>query len=207
LGGVLCQQISLTSPERATGLVLLDGTLVATGQALNLRLLLFMIPGLGELLYTRLRRDPQAAYDTLRPYYADLEAMPAADRDFLYQRVNQRVWSDRQRRAYFSILRQLALWSPRQQKHLPEALRLCQVPTLALWGEQDEIVSIEACQTLIQLQPSARLVTIPDAGHLPHQERPQAVLEANRADDRLPLATARGSDTSGNDDQGNAHAG
>ena len=70
---------------------------MATRQALNLNLLLFMIPGVGEWLYTRLRRDPQAAYDTLRPYYADLEGMAQADRDFLFQRVNERVWSDKQK--------------------------------------------------------------------------------------------------------------
>lgn len=185
LGGLLCQQIALAHPERAAGLVLLDGTLVATGQALNLRLLLFMVPGLGELLYTRLRRDPQAAYETLQPYYADLGGLPEADREFLFQRVNERVWSDSQRRAYFSALRQLALWTPGQQKGLPVRLGGCQVPTLAIWGEKDNIVSVEAGNKLVELQPTARLITIPDAGHLPHQERPRAVLDAIRGDGRL----------------------
>jgi pimeloyl-ACP methyl ester carboxylesterase len=188
LGGLLCQQIALSEPDRAAGLVLLDGTLLATGQALNLNLLLFMVPGLGELLYTRLRRDPAAAYETLQPYYADLEAMPAADRDFLYQRVNERVWSDSQRRAYFSVLRNLALWSPRQQKGLPGRLAGCQTPTLVLWGEQDRIIAMDAAQTLVRLQPTARLVTVPGAGHLPHQERPQAVLDAIRENGRLAVA-------------------
>jgi pimeloyl-ACP methyl ester carboxylesterase len=192
LGGLLCQQIALNQPDRVAGLVLLDGTLLATGQALNLNLLLFMIPGLGELLYTRLRRDPDAAYDTLRPYYADLDVMPKADRDFLYRRVNQRVWSNSQRRAYFSVLRQLALWSPGQQKKLPERLGRCQTPTLVLWGEHDHIVSIEAAQALIRQQPGARLVTVPGAGHLPHQERPQAVMDAIREDGRLAFFAQAG---------------
>jgi len=191
LGGLLCQQITLTHPQRASGLVLLDGTLVATDQALSLRLLLFMIPGLGELLYTRLRRDPQAAYETLRPYYSDLDSLPEVDRDFLFQRVNERVWSNRQRRAYFSVLRRLATWSPRQQKELPERLDLCQVPTLAIWGDQDRIISIEAARSLVRQQPTARLVTIPGAGHLPHQEQPQAVLSAILEDGRLPLSKPR----------------
>jgi pimeloyl-ACP methyl ester carboxylesterase len=204
LGGLLCQQIALTDPDRASGLVLLDGTLVATRQAVNLRLLLFMIPGLGELLYTRLRRDPQAAYDTLQPYYADLDGMPEADRDFLYQRVNERVWSNSQRRAYFSVLRQMALWSPGQQKTLPERLGTCQVPTLVLWGEQDRIVSRTAAETLIEHQPTARLIIIPESGHLPHQERPAAVLNAITGNDRLALDAARidNSATSGQADIG-----
>jgi pimeloyl-ACP methyl ester carboxylesterase len=182
---LLCQEIVLTRPERATGLVLLDGTLVATGQALNLQLLLFMIPGVGEWLYNRLRRDPLEAYDTLRPYYADLDGLAQADRDFLFQRVNERVWSDKQRRAYFSVLRRLALWVTRQQKSLPERLGRCQTPTLVIWGEADRIVSESAAERLVELQATARLVTIAGAGHLPHQEKPAAVLEAIRGDGRL----------------------
>ncbi len=185
LGGLLCQEIVLSQPERATGLVLLDGTLLTTGQALNLRLLLFMIPGLGEWLYKRLRRDQQAAYDTLQPYYAGLDQLAPADRDFLYQRVNERVWSEEQRRAYFSILRQLALWSPRQQKSLPDRLGRCSTPTLAIWGEEDRIVSVSAAERLVELQHTARLVSIAGAGHLPHQEKPAAVLGAIWEDGRL----------------------
>lgn len=194
LGGLLCQQIALAHPERASGLVLLDGTLVATGQSLNPRLMLFMIPGIGEWLYTRLRRDPQAAYDTLQPYYANLDTMSAASREFLFQRVNERVWSKRQRRAYFAVLRQLALWTPRLQKGLGERLGDCRVPTLVLWGEQDRIITLAAARSLLALQPTARLIVIPGAGHLPHQERPQRVLEAIKQDSRLPLAAAKGDD-------------
>ncbi|MFN2190140.1 MAG: alpha/beta fold hydrolase [Candidatus Promineifilaceae bacterium] len=185
LGGVLCQQIALEHPERVPGLVLLDGSLTASGQALNLTLLLFMIPGVGEWMYNRLRRDPEKAFDTLIPYYADLEGLAKEDRDFLFQRVNQRVWSDRQRRAYFSVLRQLALWSPRKQKSLAERLGDCQVPTLAIWGERDAMISIEAAQTLLEIQPTARLVMIEGAGHLPHQDNPAAVLNAIIGDGRF----------------------
>jgi pimeloyl-ACP methyl ester carboxylesterase len=107
----------------------------------------------------------------------------------LFQRVNERVWSNRQRRAYFSTLRQLAFWSPRQQNSLPDHLGRCRVPTLAIWGEDDAIISVEAAQMLIQLQPNARLVTLAGAGHLPHQEQAQAVLDAIHEDGRLlPLA-------------------
>ncbi|UCG25331.1 MAG: alpha/beta fold hydrolase, partial [Chloroflexota bacterium] len=160
-------------------------TLVATRQALNPRLLLFMIPGVGEWMYTRLRRNPAAAYDTLRPYYSDLDGMAQVDVDFLFQRVNERVWSDRQKRAYFSVLRQLAYWTPRQQTDLPERLGRCQTPTLVIWGVDDDIISVEAARKLVELQPTARLVTVTGAGHLPHQEKPQAVLDAISDDGRL----------------------
>lgn len=180
LGAMLGQALALARPERVRQLVLLDGGLV-NRQPLSLGLLLFMTPGLGEWLYTRLRRDPQAAYASLRPFYADLDGLPQADRDFLFRRVNARVWSDRQRRAYLALLRRLGPWLAGMQKQLPAQLAGLSAPTLILYGEQDAINSPENGRALAALLPSARLAFIPGAGHLPHQERPEAVLAELRA--------------------------
>jgi pimeloyl-ACP methyl ester carboxylesterase len=185
LGGLLAQAVALRRPDQVAGLVLLDGGLAVRSQPLSLSMLLFLLPGLGEWLYNRLRRDSQAAFETLRPYYAELEALPPAERDFLYRRVNQRVWSDKQRRAYLSTLRSLVSTVSRLQKGFAAKLALLDVPTLVIWGQVDRINSLENGQALVQLQPSARLAVIPDAGHMPHQERPQAVLEAVLSDDRF----------------------
>jgi pimeloyl-ACP methyl ester carboxylesterase len=178
MGAAICQSLALEEPAWLKGLVLVDGALLTAGQRLNLGLLLFLIPGLGEWLYNRLRKDPQAAYQTLRPYYASLEQLPQADRDFLYRRVNQRVWDDAQRRAYFSALRSLAAYISGQQKGLSGRLRQLQLPALALWGAQDQIIPLATGQALAQAQPSARLVIFPNSGHLPHQEHPQEFIES-----------------------------
>ncbi|MEW5872866.1 MAG: alpha/beta fold hydrolase [Chloroflexota bacterium] len=178
LGGILAQSIALSQPERVERLALLDGSLLARRQPLSMQLLLFLVPGLGEWMYKRLRRDPAAAYASLRPYYANLDGLPQADQDFLYQRVQERVWSDGQRRAYLSVLRSLAGSVTRLQKDLPARLAALATPTLVMWGEQDQINPIENAHALAQAQPSARLVTLADCGHLPHQERPQETLAA-----------------------------
>ena len=137
---------------------------------------------MGEWLYNRLRKDPQAAYETLRPYYGDLDRLPEADRDFLFQRVNERVWSDGQRRAFFSTFRGLARWLPAQQRTLPARLAASEVPTTAIWGELDRMNSVESGRRLVELQPTARLVVVPGAGHNVHQENPDAVLGAIQRD-------------------------
>ena len=178
LGAVLAQVIALQQPERVSRLILLDGSLVIVKQSLGLRGLLFLVPGLGELLYNNLRRNPDRAYATLQPYYAHLDAMPAADRRFLYRRVNQRVWSSGQRRAYLSTLRQVARWTVREQRDWAQRLPQLAAPTLVIWGEQDQIMPVENAHALLQIKPSATLVVVPGVGHLPHQERPQAVLQA-----------------------------
>jgi pimeloyl-ACP methyl ester carboxylesterase len=185
LGGMLVHGMLLDQPDRASGLALLDGALLTRPQRLSPSLLLFLTPLLGEYIYTSLRKDPQAAYASLRPYYTGMENLPQAERDFLYYRVNQRVWSDGQRRAYLSTLRHMAASISRLQKGLPARLADLHIPTLILWGAQDQINPPENGVALSHLQPETRLVLIPEAGHMPHQERPQLVLDEMLNDPRF----------------------
>ena len=50
------------------------------------------------------------------------------------------------------------------------------VPTLLLWGRHDTIVPLDIGERLHRAIPGSRLVVIDDAGHLPHEERPEPVL-------------------------------
>lgn len=177
LGAVIAQFITLEHSERVRGLVLIGGMLLTRKQPLSLAMLLFLLPGIGEWLYTRLRKDPQAAFETLRSYYANLDELPEADHNFLFQRVNERVWSDGQRRAYFSVLRHMAVWVMKQQGGLEGKLAQLTTPTLVIWGEHDQMMLLENAHALLDIQSSAKLVTIPGAGHMPQQERPQALLD------------------------------
>jgi pimeloyl-ACP methyl ester carboxylesterase len=181
LGAMLVQQLALLRPEKAAGLVLVGGGLAAGKTRLNTTLLLFLIPGAGEWVYNRLRRNPQAAYQSLYPYYHNLEALPQAERDFLYARVNQRVWSDKQRRAFLSTLRSLAGWLPAQQKGLAGRLAACTTPTRIIWGVEDRIAAPENGRLLAAMLPpgdAERLILVPQAGHNVQQEKPEAVIQA-----------------------------
>lgn len=178
MGAMLAQAFALEQPQRVSRLILLSGGMLAAAQKLDPLLLAFLVPGLGEWLYTRLRRDPQAAYRTLQPFYANLAGLPEAEREFLFARVNQRVWSDRQRRAYFFALRGLARWLPAQQRTLPQRLAGWQMPTTILWGERDRVNPPANGKALAELLPSARLVIVPGGGHNLPQEQPAPVIQA-----------------------------
>ncbi len=178
LGAVIAHSIALTCPARAERLVLIDGGLVTRAQKLDPTMLLFLIPGLGEWMYNRLRQDPQAAYRTLEPFYNHLDRLPQADREFLFRRVNERVWSDRQRRAFLSVLRTLAKGATRQPPDLASRLAGLEVPTLVIWGEADRISAIDHGRALLEMQPTARLVVVPGAGPNVQQENPGGVAEA-----------------------------
>jgi pimeloyl-ACP methyl ester carboxylesterase len=178
LGAILAHSLALTHPDKITKIVLADGTLLQPKSMGDQSLQLMAIPLLGEWFYTHLRKNPQAAYESLRPVYRDLDTLPKADRDFLFTRVNHRVWSNGQRRAYFSTLRKLAPWVKKAQKGLEEKLSHLETPTLLIRGEADLLFPEESAQAVAQVQPNARYISLPGTGHLPQQEDPKAFLDA-----------------------------
>ncbi|MBL8057058.1 MAG: alpha/beta fold hydrolase [Anaerolineales bacterium] len=181
LGAVIAQSVALAQPERIPALTLLDGSLTSRAAKLNQGLLLMALPVVGAQIYNGLRRDPRAAYESLRPFYARLDDLPQADREFLFQRVNERVWSDGQRDAFLSILRHLVWTAPREQAKQEARLARLATPTHALWGELDAINSVESGRALTAVQATARLTVLAGLGHAPHQEAPEAVLRAFHA--------------------------
>lgn len=178
LGAVIAHSLALQAGKRVDRLILISGSLVSRSQKLELATLLFLVPGLGEWMYNRLRRDPEAAYRTLTPYYRRLDLLPEADRRFLFQRVNERVWDDGQRRAFLSSLRNLARWLAAQQRKLASQLAVLDLPTLGIWGQFDRINPPINGEALVEAQQGVHLVLIPDAGHNVQQENPNAVLKA-----------------------------
>jgi pimeloyl-ACP methyl ester carboxylesterase len=68
-------------------------------------------------------------------------------------------------------------WEPYlHNPRLKQRLHRIKVPTLLIWGENDGIVTPKYGEAYRKLIPDARLAVIPQAGHLPHIEQPQAFL-------------------------------
>lgn len=62
-----------------------------------------------------------------------------------------------------------------------ETLRGVRVPSLVLCGAHDALCPVHRHELMAELIPDARLVVVPDAGHLPTLEQPEAVNAAMRA--------------------------
>lgn len=52
------------------------------------------------------------------------------------------------------------------------------VPTLFVWGDADAFARPSSGEDMAARMPDARLEVIPDAGHLPYLDRPDAVADA-----------------------------
>jgi pimeloyl-ACP methyl ester carboxylesterase len=70
-----------------------------------------------------------------------------------------------------------ALSSTAEGPSLALLLPAIETPTLVVWGEMDPLFPLEQADFFLQI-PDSRLVVIPRAAHLPHEEQPD---EVNRA--------------------------
>jgi pimeloyl-ACP methyl ester carboxylesterase len=59
-----------------------------------------------------------------------------------------------------------------------KAVAAQELPVLLVWGEQDEKVPFDESSLALRDLLGAELVVVPEAGHLPHVERPEVVNEA-----------------------------
>jgi 3-oxoadipate enol-lactonase len=64
---------------------------------------------------------------------------------------------------------------------LTSQLQSIRVPTLVIHGEQDAVVPLKTAHFLADSIPGARLIVIPQAGHVSNQEQPNAFNAAVRA--------------------------
>lgn len=181
LGAMVCEMVALTHPERISQLVLVDGTIRIVAQATGprsspIKRLLILLND--KRYFEQLRKNPQAAYDTLYPFYGDLANMPQADRDFLFQRVNERVRDEWQRQASLAVQMSFVPFFAFKAPKLVGRIATLQVPTMVIWGDPDHIVPIRNGEERAKIQPDAKWVAIPGGGHLPHQEKPEEFLRA-----------------------------
>ncbi len=52
------------------------------------------------------------------------------------------------------------------------------MPTVVIWGEQDQVIGAGGAERLARALPDGRLVFLPGTGHLPQIERPDEVVQA-----------------------------
>jgi pimeloyl-ACP methyl ester carboxylesterase len=72
-----------------------------------------------------------------------------------------------------------------------EQLPTITTPTLLLWGAEDKLIPLEYGKRFDRDLPNSTLVVIPNAGHMPMEEVPEATLGAVRKFLRAPAASLK----------------
>lgn len=152
-GGYVAQQVAVTEPHRVAGLVLVGSPRSLKGR-----------PAFADEV-DRLTDpvDPGWVRDSLTwfPRYTPVPGWYVDDRVRDGARISAHVWHQ--------TLDGLCTATP------PTDLGTITVPTLVLWGEQDDVIAREDQDQLVQAIPGARLVVYEDTGHLVLWERPDRV--------------------------------
>ena len=162
MGGNTAWVYALTYPETLDGLILVD----ASGwpdedEDRSSRPLIFRILAnrfartlVKDLDMTALTRD-----GLLDSY---------ADQSYVTEALVERYVSLSRAPGHRSTL--LAIMSQHREPADPKALQGLSVPTLILWGEEDNLVPVADADKFAQSLPDARKVIYPNIGHLPQEE-------------------------------------
>jgi pimeloyl-ACP methyl ester carboxylesterase len=152
VGGWIAAELATKVPERINRLVLIAPVGVKTGSADKLD-----VPDVFAM--SREQLDRLRFHDPAKNP-ADLANMPDAELHVV-ARNNETL--------------ALLTWEPYMHNpKLKHRLHRVNMPTLFLRGASDGIVSADYMARYAALLPQARIETIPEAGHLPHVERPAA---------------------------------
>jgi pimeloyl-ACP methyl ester carboxylesterase len=182
MGALVAEMLALEKPGLAKGLILIGGSI--PGGPSN--------PGplvLAKLLFSRkwyraYRENPEGAWESLRPYYADLENLPKVDKEFLKERVMARVESPSQEAAFFQTQNSLIWTYLTAPSRFARLIRNYSGKILLLWGDKDRIIPLSSAEIFKTLRSDIELEIVSGAGHLPQQEKPEetARLMANFMD-------------------------
>jgi pimeloyl-ACP methyl ester carboxylesterase len=77
-----------------------------------------------------------------------------------------------------AFYKQIAQFDRRYTDEVESKYSGVRCPTLILWGESDQWLPIEAGHRLRELIPGTRFQLVPNAGHLMHEDAPEAIVGA-----------------------------
>ena len=86
------------------------------------------------------------------------------------------AFTSRDTRAILQAVATFRGW--RGEMRLDDAVAALAVPTLFVWGENDQLAPADVARALTQRMPDAKVAVISDAGHIPHIDQPDAVAAA-----------------------------
>lgn len=175
MGGFFAIAFAAAHPERVRRLIL-SGSPGGVFPRIGLFLQLWATPGIGALISRIKFRDTE----TLRKrmfgsYLVHADRLPTDLLDVALAGINLPGTAETNR-AILQAVATLRGWRP--EMRLDDTLAALQVPTLFVWGANDQVAPPDIARDLTQRMPDAKLTVIDGAGHIPHLDQPAAVAQA-----------------------------
>lgn len=164
MGGEIAMRFALTYPERVQALVLVAGSGYVHRQQRGLERLVLGLPGVANLFVRATVMNRRFAARALREAYRAPDCCSAADME-AYLLPASAPGTDR------SLVRML-----RDMDFGATAAQLSKIAhqTLLLWGQDDPWVPCSHGERLAKELSNSELVVLPDCGHAPQEEYPEA---------------------------------
>lgn len=167
-GGTLAMQVALAYPDRVSGLVLVDAAVYGGGGAPDFARPLLGLPQMqriGPLIARQLQTQGAELIKTAwhDPTKISDETLALYKKPLQVNDWDKSLWN-------------LTLAS--QSSNLPGQLQKFKLPVLVITGDDDRIVPTEQSLRLAKELPNAQLAVISNAGHLPHEEKPDEFMKA-----------------------------
>jgi pimeloyl-ACP methyl ester carboxylesterase len=184
LGGAVTTLVAASRPDLVRTLTLISPALpVLRPRATNAHLPALAAPWVGQRLARRLGRYPAEARvrATIALCFADPTRLPSARFDEAVAEAERRAHVDHDADALLASLRSLlAAYLHRGPVSLWGAAARVEAPTLLVYGLRDRLVDPRSSSRAVRTFPHARLVLLPDCGHVAQMEHPAVVAAAVR---------------------------
>jgi pimeloyl-ACP methyl ester carboxylesterase len=179
LGGAVCVRVAATRPDLIRTLTLISPALPDSRLRLDLlRFPLMSVPGVGVRLLRQVRQLPadRRVADVIATCFSDPRRFPPARLAAEVAGLTRRDALDYAAAAMVGSVRALTAETLRAggRPAWREAARIT-APTLVIYGHDDRLVDARMAGRAAHAFPNARIVVMPDTGHVAHMEHPRLV--------------------------------
>lgn len=165
-GGQLAAEYARLNPTKVQGLILVDAAIVTTGGSPEGLSWLYQIPQIDKLGPILVSSIAQTGDDVIRRSHFDQTQVTQEVLDGYRQPLKVKGWE----RAFWKFA------TASRDNDLLANLATVKTPALLISGVADTIVPVADQTKLQKLMPGSELVLIEKAGHLPHEEQPEAFM-------------------------------
>ena len=183
LGGVVCVTVAATRPDLVRTLTLISPAMPYLGRrrAQAAAMPLLLLPGIGSYAQRRLDALPpeRRARGVIELCFADPSVVPEHRLREAAEEITRRRELPWRSDAFTASLRGLAVsYALAGPRSLWRQVAAVQVPTLVVWGTEDKLMPVALAERTAAAVPGARLLVLPDTGHVAQLEAPETTARA-----------------------------